>query len=271
MSRCDHPSAPSPCCCAEPAPAGPSGTRSTVLAATIVLLLGIVAMALVITGQLNNYVQPFFRPFMAITAAALIGLGLWTLVRLSRDIAGAAGEHPVRSSSWLLLVPVLLAVLCAPDPLGASMLGSTAVGGASASMSDAHTQRAQQIVRVERNPDGTIAFPELARDEINEITLEDLANRFYFGDRDQLDGVRIRLEGFASRDPQGKWAVGRFKIYCCAADAIPYQAGVDGLNDPSPDQWYRLTATIDTAANSQLPMLRVAEATAIDQPERPYL
>ncbi|WP_151549061.1 MULTISPECIES: TIGR03943 family putative permease subunit [Corynebacterium] len=271
MAPCEHSSPPQQACCATMRETSPAQGLSTVLASTIVVLLSIVLLVLAITGQLNNYVQPFFRPIMILTGLALFGLGVWSLVRVRLDAATAAGEHPVRATSWVLLVPVLLAVLSAPDPLGASMLGSAAVGGASTSMGDPQAQRAQQLVRVERNPDGTIAFPELARDDVNEITLEDLANRFYFGSKEDLDGVQVRVVGFASEGAEGDWFLGRFKIYCCAADAIPYQVRLEGLAEPVSDQWYELSGTVDTAADEQWPVLRVEETEPIDQPNRPYL
>lgn len=262
-------------CCTETAEAG-TGTNPTpptyrtVLAATILILLGIVLLDLVITGQLFRYVQPFFEPVMVFTALALIGLGVWTLIQRARPSQISHDHHPLRATSWFILVPVVLAVISAPQPLGASLLSSTAVGGASIREDQDRSQRIQHLARVERNPDGTIAFPPLDRSTTNEITIEELANRYFFGDKDNLADLRVRLVGFASPTRDGQWVLGRFKIYCCAADAIPYQARVNGLDQPHADQWYEIEGVVDITAED-LPLVRVHTATPIDPPRQPYL
>lgn len=241
--------------------------RGTIDAATVLAVLGLVLLVFSLTGTLNNYVKPFFRPIMAVTALAFLALAGWSVAAAERGQAGTAGHahNPLRPTSWLLLVPVLLAAVCVPEPLGSQMVESQSV----ASMA-ANQQRAVQ--RVGRNADGTIAYPELT-EPVNEITLEDLSNRYTFGSKEQLLGKKVKVLGFAVSDDAG-WMIARFKIYCCAADALPFRAqlataGAAGA-EPSADAWYEVVGTV-TEDGGDLPGIAVEELNPIEQPKTPYL
>lgn len=252
--------------------------KNNAAAATIIAALGVILITLVATGQLTNYVRPYFRPIMFITGVCLISLGGWTLVNLRRHFTAITHDKPLRRTSWLMLVPILLAVLCAPSPLGAAMLNSSAVGGVAGDTG----QREPRIVnRVGRNPDGTIAYPPLATGEVNEITLEDLANRYTFGTPKNLEGKKVKLVGFAAPGGPGReaWRLSRFKIYCCAADSIPYTAAMQpaptatgvAAGVPKADQWLEVTGTVKVTPGVTTPTVIVEQATEIKQPSVPYL
>lgn len=242
--------------------------------ATLVASIGALLMVMVISGQLNNYLRPLFRPWAFLTGALLVSLAVWTLASLRRDLAATAHDNPMRKSSCFLLVPLIIAVVCAPSPLGAAMVNSSSIAGGNG---PAHAQASQRDAnrvasRVGRNADGTIAYEILSADGVSEVTLEDLANRFTFGRKADLEGRRVTVVGFLSQGEDSQWRINRFKIYCCAADAVPYSAVLaDETFEPQSDQWFEITGTLDTQSSDLNPVLHIEEATPISQPEIPYL
>ena len=244
----------------------------TMTAASIVASLGIILAVMAVSGQANNYLQPTFRPWILATGLALLGLALWTLWELAFHLPSASADNPMRPSAWMLLVPLMLATLSAPDPLGAAVMGSTAVGGAAGttSASTARQTQQRQMTRVGRNADGTIAYPPLGEDT-NEVTLEELAQRFTFGSKPELEGKTVRVVGFVTPADDGGWRVSRFKIYCCAADAIPYMANIADAPAPPVDTWVDLVGTVDTRTSPDNPVIHVTQLKTIPQPKIPYL
>lgn len=261
--------------------AAPTGS-STVAGASIVGALGFLLIALSLEGKLTNYLQPVFIPFMIATGLALVGLCLWTFIGLHRDFARTAADQPMRRTSWLMLVPLALVMFCAPNPLGTSMLNSNAVGGGgSASAAVSRQGESMAANRIGRNPDGTIAYPVLAADQTNELTIEDLSNRYGFGRKSDLDGKEVKIIGFAgggnnhasASGKQGSWRLSRFKIYCCAADAVAYTTNIKGrlAEPPEKDSWFEVTGKVDVPASGDLPVVTATEVKPIHQPEVPYL
>ncbi|EPH07164.1 TIGR03943 family protein [Propionibacterium sp. oral taxon 192 str. F0372] len=248
--------------------------------AAILVLLGIMIGVLVVTGQLNNYLRPAFSPLLAVTGVVLLGLGIWSAVATIRQPGpwhlgqGHPDQRhsPIRRTSWMLLVPVLLVVLVAPDPLGSALLTSQAAGG-SEETSTTTTRRPRARIQSPsarpRNPGGTVVYPPLSQTGINEMTLEELVLRHTEGDPAALEGRTVSVIGFASLDPKTGWRLGRFRIVCCAADAIGYRAQLRGTSDLVDDQWYQVTGVVDTTG--ALPAIQVTSLNAIDQPVTPYL
>lgn len=226
-------------------------------AATILVAQGVVLLIVVATGRTTLYLRPSFQPLLAATAVVLIVLGVWTLVDLGR---AATGSHsPLRAASWLAVVPVALALLAAPAPLGSWVLGSPAVsdgGGAP----------------LVRGPQQAPTWPSLDPSATTEIGLDELVDRYQIGLKAQLEGRSVKVLGMASPRPGGGWSLGRFKIYCCAADALAYQVDLEGLGQELvADQWYQVTGTVRTSSDSQEPVLEVTTLQAVPQPESPYL
>ncbi len=243
--------------------------------AAIWMLFGLLVLALVASGRILTYIKGFWIPFMAVAAAAVIALAasvLWQEWRGQAWRAGTsssahthAGEPSVRRVAWMLLLPVLLVTLAAPDPLGAALLTTA---------SSANTSATQ---RVKVSTAGTINTVTLERDTVNKVTLEELSDRFTFGDVSTLDGVEVEFIGFVSHgDPRlggaGVW-VNRYKIYCCAADAISYSVKLeDGpLTELSDDQWVRVRGRTQVKPGDNKLLIIPSEVTPIDPPSNPYL
>lgn len=89
------------------------------------------------------------------------------------------------------------------------------------------------------------------------------------------EGRRVSLVGFVAEDseaPEGTFALTRFYVSCCAADAIPYSVAVDpGMSalTPPDDAWVRVEGELERRdAQYVLTALRLER---VPLPEDPYL
>ncbi|MBN9645213.1 hypothetical protein ACFSSC_09500 [Corynebacterium mendelii] len=252
---------------------GTAPGRAAQRSAAVWLVFATMVGALVATGRAGNYVRGFWLPILGVVALAVLVLSAAVLWR------GRGQWRPVGSRlsvMWLLVVPVALVSLCAPSPLGAAMLSSTTTGG---------DNRVARTARAAKASSG-ISFPELSDSGVNEMTLEELSDRFNFDDPAKLEGKQLSVIGFIShkkvtgvepgRDSDagpaggaGQIMLNRFKIYCCAADAIAYTAVLDTEETFDDDTWVTVTGTI--VPGQSTPTLSPASIEPIHQPKAPYL
>lgn len=252
--------------------------------AVIILILGILLGALVLTGRSHHYVQPLLTPVLGLTAALLLALAAWSLWATADSRRRGPGAHRPRAASWLLLLPAVLAA-ASPAPLGSAMLASTAVGGGRAAVAHGEAGGAvavdvwtgERIDLAARAARRAAALPALDPGADNPLTLAELGQYWDSARRGELLGERVTVVGFAAPDGGGGWVLGRFQIICCAADAMPHQVGlrpggpVPGA-DPGglrADRWYEVTGTV--VEDSGGPAIDVERLREIPQPEEPYL
>ena len=227
---------------------------------------------------------------LGLTAAVLLALATWTLWALRGSRRRVPGAHRPRAAAWLLLIPAILAI-ASPAPLGSALLTSRAVGGGRAGAAhgeggavavDAWT--GERIDLAERDARSAAALPALDPDPgaATPLTLAELGQYWSSGRRDEILGARVTVVGFAAPDGSGGWLLGRFQIVCCAADAVPYQAGLrasDGsatgadLSGLRADHWYEATGTVTgtVTGSGGAPTIDVDGLREIPLPEEPYL
>ncbi len=207
------------------------------------MLLAIGGMALFLGGSdvTLSYVRAFIRPLLLASGVVLVALGLVAalgpaarpglIARLRPVVRGAGagpapaggeagGEDETSRIAWLLVAPLLVLILVAPPALGsyaASQRQPAAAGGGGGSMPP-----------VGRAVDGAVP-----------MELSEFYYRAVFDERHSLDGVRVRLLGFATpRHGGGGYLLARFAMFCCAADAEVVEVAVRGDSVQRPaDQW----------------------------------
>jgi len=235
-------------------------TRSAVL-----VILGATAAWLWRSGAALNYIRASLVPYLVVSAAILVLLGLLPPFGLLRRRPAAPHEegtgqgHSGARVGSLLLVPVLVVVLIQP-----AALGSYAVSSRSG---------------LPGQSDG--AFPPLAppvRGAVPMTMLEFVTRALY--DRSQsLAGVRVRLVGFVApgEGDQG-YRLTRFVISCCAADAAALQLVVRGDHRQwhrdqwleVEGQWLRRPMPAADDPDPPLPVLTAEVVRPIPQPREPY-
>ena len=215
----------------------------------LLVLVGGAVLRISIGDVYLRYVKESLRPWLLVSGAILVLLGLLTLLDVWRSSraeaapspalapqadAGPHGDghgeddqddhhdHGAPRAAWLLLLPVLAIFLVAPPALGAySAERETAVVTAPASDSD---------------------VPPLPPGDPVDLLLSDYASRAIWDDGRTLEGRNVALTGFVSAAPDGGWYLTRLSLSCCAADAIATKITVvDAPYAPPSDTWVTVT------------------------------
>jgi uncharacterized repeat protein (TIGR03943 family) len=184
---------------------------------TMLLAVGGMALFLGSSDLTLSYVRAFVRPLLLASGAALVALGLAAILRPAH---GEPEGHRGPRVAWLLVVPVLVLILVAPPALGSYAAARRAAAGTGGG--------------------GDGPMPPLGRPVNGAVPMElsEFTYRAAFDARHSLDGVRVRLLGFAAPRRGGGYLLARFAMFCCAADAQVVEVAVRGDSVQRPaDQW----------------------------------
>jgi uncharacterized repeat protein (TIGR03943 family) len=237
--------------------------------AAVAAALGTAFIYLALGGGYKDYVRPAMGPYLLVASTILVAVGALGVFRPGgrdpHDIDPSPRPMPSRSVVTILaLAPVFVVIGVAPAPLG-----SYAVALRS---------------RAARVPTRSV-FPPLPPREADAVplSLSDFISRAEYDPGASLRGVRVRLVGRVTPDPESLgsefWLV-RFAIYCCAADAIPLRVFVSGspVRAPPTDAWVEVTgrwrpAPMRPPGVFDPNVVVVVDADGlrvVDQPEDPY-
>jgi len=220
----------------------------------ISLLVGAVLLRLELTGSYGRYVRVGMGPWLAVTAVAVIVLGLVTLLRTLRHARPVDVHDHHRGGGdrmgWLLLAPIAALLLVAPPTLG-----SYGVGRGS---------------QVDIRSGGAVFDPLARRSEPATMTLLEFGQRALDRDGASFHGAAVQLTGFVAGAEAGGFRLARYQIACCAADAAPVVLRVVGTRgSPARDQWVRVTGTFQRGGG-EVPELAATSVVEIPAPDDPY-
>jgi uncharacterized repeat protein (TIGR03943 family) len=227
---------------------------STDAGATLTTVIGILLTRLALQGTFRRYVRPAMGPWIAVAGILLALLGLAVLWRHRKgEDDHSAHEHGGEQVAWLLLAPVLVLLLVAPQPLGAFSLDRT--GSAVAVKSG-----------------GGVFAPLDPAAGPHPMTLLEFDQRAFEGTNGaSFNGATLQLEGFVAPAKRDGFLVARYSIACCAADALAATAHVVGWDGPPPsrDSWVQVVGTFE-AGDQTNPRLAATSVTPMARPEDPY-
>jgi len=244
--------------------------------ATAVLLVGVLLVRLVVSGDYLRYVRGGMAPWLVASGVLLAVLGAAGLVgALRRPAPSPAHDHHAHDHhahdhhahdhdldhghdhggervGWLLLAPVVVLLLVAPPALGSFGVGRTA----------GVTVRS-----------GTLFRPLAAGATPVALTLAEFGQRA--GDRGgaSFAGAQVELTGFVAQPRDGSGVrLARYQIACCAADAVADVARLVGLPGapPARDTWLTVVGTFRGVGPDGVPELAVAGSRAVPAPVDPY-
>lgn len=250
------------------------------LASTCLLTLATVQFGMLTSGRFTNYLQAWFKPYLLVATVAMIALAIWTLLTASDTLDDATSQsaeddaptddapasdshthnhgHATPRVSVLLLVPALVFAIAAPAALGTD---------AAAKQAPVDPKR---IVGAE-----PVDFDPLPDHGITELTVQDYADRYYWGRPEELGDKQVRMLGFVGegKNPDGQgWSVNRFRIYCCAADANLFSVDISGVDKPEGENvWVQVEGFYDAPASNEVPTLKATSLQIVPEPEEPYL
>jgi uncharacterized repeat protein (TIGR03943 family) len=159
-----------------------------------------------------------------------------------------AHDHDHPSRVGLMLVAPLVAVL---------LVAPTALGSSAASARTLVVDPSAQLGPLPPVIDGVVT-----------IGLLEVMQRAAQGTAGGLEGLQLRLIGFVSERFDGGFVISRFRIACCAADALVASVRVVGSPAPRLDEW----VVVIGAWDADEPDVSVI-ATSVDRepaPANPY-
>lgn len=255
--------------------------------AVVMLLVGVTVLQTSFTDTYLSFVKPGLRPFLIAAGVLLVataGMTLWYQWR--RDPShedgrrmDAAGHRALEAGhrapedgqraleaghghsgeprvAWLLLLPVAVLALVAPQAMGADAAGRSGTA-LQAPTSD---------------------FDPLPEGDPVSIGLQEYASRAVFDSGRSLEKRTVRITGFVLMGDDGTPYLARMIVTCCAADARPIKIGMTGAvpTGLAPDTWLSVTGTYtsqtvkDPVNGGVIPFLDVGEVQQIPRPGNPY-
>ncbi|AKK25876.1 TIGR03943 family protein [Mycobacterium sp. EPa45] len=222
---------------------------------TLLLIVGIALVMVTVTGAYTRYVKPGMLPWLAISAAVLIGLAL---TAIARDIRrGEAHQHTFHHHRngivWLLVLPVIMLIFVVPPALSARAA-------------------APATVSVARS------FPPLPPGPAPMLSLPEVLMRVAVGKAGGLDGQPITTTGFTMRNGE-QTDLAKIVIICCAADAqlarlhLSGPAAQTAASMPE-NTWLRVEGTVPSgqtySGTAAIPTLESIRVVRIDPPANTY-
>jgi len=239
-------------------------------------------------NALSYYVAPALAVWVKLCPIplSLMALGLIIQAVLGKSAALCNCDHRLPSSRLkssalygLFVFPLLLG-FALPD----RALGSTAAAKKGMSLSYAAVEP-EKSVRFETDDPYAQEFAELAKILYAQPVIPVYPAIFSetFGAiemyKKQFEGKEIAVSGFVYRDQTsadtGPFAVSRFLVQCCAADATPLGIMVDpGRQQNLPvDSWVKVQGKLRIVTHEGNEMIRIeaSSITPITQPDAPYI
>jgi uncharacterized repeat protein (TIGR03943 family) len=211
---------------------------------------------LLVTGEVYRYIG--LRTHWVVVFGAVI-LSVATVAQLlslrsshrpapltAREVAGLA----------LMLCPILVVLMIPAPSLGALAASTKSTGGILSS-------------------DALIPSAPRGGEDVSFIDIHFAsASERYAAEAGISDGYRVELTGFVthpSETPEGGFALTRFFISCCAADAIPYSVRVDPGPERSwpDDTWLTVSGALYRTGDQYV--LRADKVTSVPEPKDPYI
>ncbi|MDP9068398.1 MAG: TIGR03943 family protein [Actinomycetota bacterium] len=225
---------------------GIGGPRTVVLA-----LWSAFFVWLLLSGKVNVYIGPRTYWVIVFGAVCLVAATAGSLV-LSRPEQEASTAGSTRG--YLVMLAPILLVLAVPEPSLGALAASRKTAGAGS-----------LAALQPRASDGEMSFQEISY----ALTSEEYATSLGL-----VEGYEIDVTGFVaepSAEAPGALVLGRFSIFCCAADAVPYTIPVQ-VSDASawePDTWLRVRGSLAREGDG---LVVVAEhVEKVDVPDDPYI
>ncbi len=209
--------------------------------AAVMLFLGLTMARLLWTGSFGWFIQQRMQwPLLGATVVLLL-LGVYEGFLGSREELTdpeATRRSTAPKVGWLMVLPLLVLVSVAPTGLGA-----------------AAADRVENFTPT----DTAENFPPLDTSaQPLEMRVFDFVDRAMWDDDRSIEDVVVRLEGLVVNDPEvaDGFLLTRFLVSCCAADGVPLQVAVRGVET---------TFENDTWVVADV-VWRVPEVRYIDQP-----
>jgi uncharacterized repeat protein (TIGR03943 family) len=231
--------------------------------AVALFLLGVGVLQLGLTDGHLRFVKAGMRPLLLAAGLMLVATAAATLWYEWRHTGNAVAHeddghgHGARPRvAWLLLVPVAVIAIAAPQGLGA----------------DAARRSGSTL----QQP--TSDYDPLPPGDPVSVSLQEYASRAIFDKGQSMKGRTVRMIGFVMLADDGQPYLARILVTCCAADGRPTKVGMTGSvpTGLAADTWLSVTGTYtsqtgtDSINGAIIAFVHVDDAERIDRPSSPY-
>ena len=215
--------------------------------------IGASLLSIVLSGQNLFYVRAGMTVPLIAAGVVLVGLGMAAMTNV------VAPRH-VPKSAMIVAIPVACLVLIQPGPL--SVNSGLAYGGLGRA-----SVRTSIVIPTSARVGADASISQIEEHAV----VVDPGQFLYAAEQlaDNFGDVAVRMIGQVDIDSDGIPRLVRFRIICCAADAILLSVKLDRPLKFEAGTWVSVTGQWD--GDSTNPGIRVATAVEIEQPDNPYL
>ena len=227
--------------------------------------------------KLILYIRPIYHPFALAAGVLLAGLAVFEFIGLVVGhraagccTEGQATEHghtAGRVAAVVLLVPLVINVL-----VPSTGLSSYAVGKRATDMD--YAQLADQMAA---DWEAGLARAEELAQEYPELTIAQILT-WAFENPQGVEGRKVSAIGFVHHPPNmlaNGFALVRFKMWCCAADAYPVSLPIrwEQATEVEKDRWVRVRGMVAFAqqGDQRMPGLKADSVENIKRPRNQYM
>ncbi len=236
--------------------------RSAWAKSLILFGMGIYLALLIVTGNLDNYINQRFAWLVAVGALLFFVLGLTSLYHSLNSQKQAHHDHHHHDHHHYHITADMLLVLAFPLLIAivipSRSLGIEAVNGG-----------------VSLSPVGVAG---LARSPLDRNILDWLREFDRAASPAQFNGSPVDVIGFVYREPahpQDGFMLARFTMSCCVADAFPIGMPVIGTGAAgyAAGEWLRVQGQLKASSfgADRLPVVFAEAIERVDEPRQPYL
>ncbi|MGO4345083.1 TIGR03943 family protein [Paenibacillus sp. MCAF9] len=265
------------------------------------------------TDQLNLYIAPRMELYIKLSAVGLYAAAIYQVyaalqVRLDKHGKDCDCGHEHSSSIFknimiygLFIFPLLLGFLVPTGTLGsalASKKGISFTGNSTGLITSASTASPspspptkEQEITVAASIDHLFPYDEYTESNAaygkqlytqslisvpEELFIETLTTLNMY--QDALVGKEVEITGFVYREEdmgKDRFAVSRFVMNCCSADALPYGLMISWPKamDYVEDEWVTVTGKLSTSTylDNKILTLEATKLVRVKKPESPYV
>jgi len=237
----------------------------------LLILIGTATLRISLGDIFLRYVKPAMQPYLIISGAILLILGIWALVDVVRTAPPKAKEalqgdpdssdtdtdhghsHGLSYMAWMLVLPVVAILVVAPPALGAFSAG-------------------RNNATVTAKADGI--YSALPPGDPVDVGVTSFASRAIWDDGKTLDGREVAMTGFVTPNPDGGWWLTRLSMSCCAADALVTKVQVLDPPAEAADTWVRVVGTWTPGGGTKddraIPLVKASSVQQIQAPKNTY-
>jgi len=201
------------------------------------------------TKGLNNFLAPQMQIYIKITFFILITMGIIMLF--------IKGKSTIRFSELILLIPLLILLATGDGKMGASLANNRNTNHNNENRIKINQEELDKKKKEMESREVEIISYDFKNTyfDVKDKTYDDLANYMLYEKAIKYEGKTIRVKGLAVKYAKylsdGYFALGKYVISCCAADAN-FSGFIVKLDDHTiiHNKWYEIEGVLEPAVDA---------------------